>query len=147
MRDLLLKILAFLLGIKHKTTAEHVIAGRKLTVQAIMKCVQPQLAENDIQDIWLLGAIEYSEDKLSYIKGLLTAGGEFQFSPPANFDFKGNYIDFYQLSTKDNRYFILALSNTFALHKENSKMMFVAIERSYPTNKLEQSWNYYKAPV
>jgi hypothetical protein len=137
LNEVFLRILAFMLGIKHESPEELARSGRKLKGESIINSVANRIHRENIESIWRLGAIEYSDKKLAEIAEILRQGTQYEFSIPTTFNFEGDYIDFYQITTKDNRYFIYAMSDTYAISKGDGEMMFVEIKDRYSTDNFK----------
>jgi hypothetical protein len=143
MITVLLKILAFILGIKYETPEELAISGKILRAQYLIDLVSKDIPIGNLQSIWLLGGIDYDESSLINLKEKLVKGDRVKFAIPQNFNFEGDYIDFYQITTKDNRYFIIGTSDTFSPSKEDGVMLFVEIKSPYATDDLPTKRCYF----
>jgi hypothetical protein len=143
MTNFFLRILGFVLGIKHKTPEERAASGQRLITEAIIAASSSLVNSNDVRSIWRLGSIDFDVDLLNRSKRKLLNDEHVEFSAIENFDLKNDFIDFYQIETVNERYFIIALSDTFALSKENHAMFLIEIRDPYPTANLKISKRYY----
>jgi hypothetical protein len=143
MTTIFLRIFEFIFGIKHKTPKERAAAGEKLIVEAIFSASASMIKSHDVESIWLVGSIDFNEDQLSRVKEKLLNGENVTFSESESFDFAGDYIDFYQIDTKDKRHFIIAMSDFFMLQKKDKPMFFVELQVPYPTDCLKAGSRFY----
>ncbi|MCZ8215896.1 MAG: hypothetical protein O9262_06625, partial [Cyclobacteriaceae bacterium] len=97
----------------------------------------------ELESIWLIGGIDYSESKVNNIKQLHEQGLRYDFQIPINFNFEGDYIDFYQIATKSKRFYLIAMSDKFAFDKDDDVMMFFEIAAPYSTSNLSSKLLYY----
>jgi len=143
MRKLFLKILAFLLGFKDESYEELEKKGRKMRLDMINKQIGNEIPLNldSIKEIYIVGAIEYSQTEMHAIRSKLLKSETHNFSFP-NFDPSKDYINFYQVATYDNRYFIYASSDKGKLKDLNESLMMVEIKRKLPTEHLPADARY-----
>jgi hypothetical protein len=143
MGQFFLRILAFVLGFKHENPKELESRGREMKQDMLLKKLNNRIDLAELESIWLIGGIEYSEPKANKIKELHEQGLRYDFKIPTNFDFEGDYIDFYQVATKSKRFYLIAMSDTFALSKDDDVMMFFEVRAPYSTSNLSPKLLYY----
>lgn len=143
MRRFFLQVLAYILGFKHENTKELETRGREMKQYILLKKLSNRLDLSEIESVWLIGAIEYSKSKAQEIKGLHERGYRYDFKFPTDFNFKGDYIDFYQVATKSKRYYLISMSNTFVIGKDDDVTMFFEVRTPYSTSNLSNELLYY----
>ena len=131
-KDVLLKILAFLLGFKDESAKELEEGGRKIILEFILKEISHKINKDQVATISSLGAIPYSLEEVLLIKKELENGVVYQFSFPTTFDFEGDYIDFYQVTTKSGESYVFASCDMSDYMKEEGGLFLIKIEHKYP---------------
>lgn len=132
-REIFLKVLAFLLGFKHESYAVMAIKGGELLRKQLLQELEPLIDTKQIYGITTVGAIAYS-DEVEDIKMRLNKGEEVAFSYPKEFDGLADYIDFYQVESIDNSCYILARSNMASIGDNGKIFFFIKINHKYNTS-------------
>jgi len=141
MRQLFLKVLAFLLGFKDESYEELEKKGRRIRQIMIGNQLRTKLGIYSIDEIYHMGSIEYSEADLRSIESKLLKGETptFNFS---EFSPSKSYINFYQIITTDRRYFIYAMSDNNTFKDVDNMLMTVELKRKLSTSHLPKEARY-----
>ena len=145
MSELIVKILAFCLGIKRQSPEEMAAAGARIRVKQIIDSIQSRsrIELNNVSSIWNVGCIKVRENRLNVALETFQQGNLFKFDDLKSFDFGGDYVDFYQLEMKDHQYFIVAITDMASPSMREKVLMFNPIKSSYDISNLQPSRKYY----
>jgi hypothetical protein len=96
-KERFVRVLGFLLGIKHKSFDEMAEEGRRIRLNFLNDQLKSRTIDPP-KEIWLVGAIKTSEKKFDEIKARLIHGEDVKFKVP-DFDPAQDYINFYYVIT------------------------------------------------
>ena len=141
-----LKVLAFCLGFKHESPEELRVGGKVIRLEMVFKQISYKLAKSEIESIYRIGAILYSEEELERVKQKLLEGESVHFSfPTSGFDFEDDFINFFCIETKGGKYYILANSDLYDYNLEEEALLLLEVNRDQIKNDLENLGPYYSS--
>jgi len=141
MNNIFLKVLAFLLGFKDQSPEEHAEGGRKIRLSMINSKLKTHIPPESIKEIYAVGAIEYSLDVMNDVKSMLLSGNVSKIDFP-KFDPNKSYINFYQITTNDDRFYIYAMSDQHNFEELDDSLMMIEIKQKLPTSHLPSEARY-----
>jgi len=129
------------LGFKHESPEELAEGGRKIRLAMINSKFKMHVPAESIKEVYVLGAIEYSLDALNDIKLKLLTEKKPKFQFP-KFDPGKSYINFYQIATDDNRFFVYAMSDEKNFEDLDHSLMMMEVKQKLPTSHLPDGARY-----
>jgi hypothetical protein len=123
------------------------MTGRKLILDFIMKSIRQSIPVDDVNEIWSIGSIKYSPVQVKVILESLRNDEIYPFSFPKTFAPQGDYVDFYQASSKEGRHFILAVLDRYDVLADLEPLFLVEIRKPYPTTELPRKNEYFRARI
>ena len=140
LRERFVRVLGFLLGIKHKSFDEMAEEGRLIRINFLNNQIGKRAIDAP-KEIWLVGAIKVSENKFDDIKARLINGETIRFKIP-DFEPTQDYINFYYVVTTTNRFYIYASSDNFGPTNIDQSLMLVELKNAYSTEGLSSNLRY-----
>jgi len=135
-----LKVLAFLLGFKHKSPAERAEGGTQLVLDALERMVAVHLPAAEIEEIHLLGAIAYSAAQLAAIEAQIRQGLVPAFSCPTSWE-SPDFIDFYRITTRTDTY-VCAVSDHYDYLRQDQLLLWEKVNVTVTVDHLPVSHKY-----
>lgn len=135
-----LKVLAFILGFKHKSPAEQAEGGKQLVLDALRRMVAVHLPTAELQEIHLIGAIAHSAAELAAIEAQLRHGRVPAFSFPTSLD-NQDFINFYRITTRTDTY-VGAVSDHYDYLQQDRLLMWEKVRATISVDHLPVSHRY-----